>query len=392
MLRKFAIGWILALSLGMMGWHMLPLAPVQAQDISPTPPDVAPTIVLEATPTADPADAVAPTPFNLPTPAADGKMYYVIQPGDSLIRIATIVCGPVLSCVDTVKQLNQLDTNIITVGQKLIVGPIPGKEYPFSLTPNAPVSTATPDAAATAINPSATPTTPTTTTLSATPASATTELPAGTLVPSATVDGTEANDAATPTVANNEPVATAVVTATLADSGTPNAAAPTVAPGTASVCVRLYDDKNGNSVLDGTEQSLAQGEFALVRLETGDTVGTYLTDGVNEPYCFEALDSGEYRVIATLPNGYVPTTANSWNFSLAAASTANLEFGAQASAIATPPPGGSGLGNRDVLTALLGAFGVIFLVLAAGVSIFLLVTQRSSKNQTDTDNETDQQI
>ena len=58
------------------------------------------------------------TPFTLPTPGPDGNIVYIVQPGDTLWRIAGIAG----TTVDQIKAMNGLSSEIISVGQRLIIG------------------------------------------------------------------------------------------------------------------------------------------------------------------------------------------------------------------------------------------------------------------------------
>ncbi|MGB9673286.1 MAG: LysM peptidoglycan-binding domain-containing protein [Anaerolineales bacterium] len=58
------------------------------------------------------------TPFPTPTPGADGRIIYIVQPGDTLIRISLISGVP----IDELRGLNNITGDNITVGQKLLLG------------------------------------------------------------------------------------------------------------------------------------------------------------------------------------------------------------------------------------------------------------------------------
>ncbi len=78
------------------------------------------------------------TPFTLPTPGPDGNIVYVVQPGDTLWRIAGIAG----TTVDQIKAMNGLSSEIISVGQRLIIG-----KSAAAITPTQPPApTAAPDA------------------------------------------------------------------------------------------------------------------------------------------------------------------------------------------------------------------------------------------------------
>jgi hypothetical protein len=144
--------------------------------------------------------------------------------------------------------------------------------------------------------------------------------------------------------------------------------------------VTLYNDANGNGVLDAGEGLVNNGNFSLLDMGNSNTVAVYTTDGTTEPHCFANLPSGNYRITSAVPDGYNATTRSDWDLTLAAGSTANLEFGAQA----TGETGGTDTGttntsddnNARLVRALLAAAGVVLLLVAAGVAGFLVLTRR----------------
>ncbi|MBI2976187.1 MAG: LysM peptidoglycan-binding domain-containing protein [Chloroflexi bacterium] len=264
-----------------------------------------------------PTVRVVPTKFLTPTPNAEGKIIYVVQPGNTIIDICGVIGrGSDPTCITDIQKWNGLSGSIISVGQQLIISDPGGAS---------PAATAAP----------------------------TQSLP------------TEA-----PTVDVNAPTA--------APTEIPAAAPTATAPGggAGSICVTLYNDANGNGILDAGEGLVAGGQFALLDINASTTVQTYTTDGASEPHCFEGLASGSYRVSSTAPAGYKATTRSDWDLTLAAGSTANLEFGAQSTGgTATPGGSDSSTGNSALLRAVLAAAGVILLLAAAGVAGFLILTR-----------------
>ncbi len=260
---------------------------------------------------------VIPTKFFTPTPNAEGKIIYVVQPGNTIIDICGVIGrGSDPTCITDIEKWNGLSSSIISVGQQLIVAESAGPPPTPTAAPTEPLPTAAP---------------------------------------------TDANaPTAAPTVDLTAPA--------------PTATAP--GGGAGSICVTLYNDANGNGVLDGGEGLVAGGQFALLDINASTTVQTYTTDGASEPHCFEALASGSYRISSTAPAGYKATTRSDWDLTLAAGSTANLEFGAQSTGgTATPGGSGSSTGNSALLRAVLAAAGVILLLAAAGVAGFLILTR-----------------
>lgn len=264
-----------------------------------------------------PTVRVVPTKFFTPTPNAEGKIIYVVQPGNTIIDICGVIGrGSDPTCITDIQKWNGLSGSIISVGQQLIIS-----------------------------DPGGTP-------------------------PAATAAPTQSLPTEVPTVDVNAPTA--------APTEIPAAAPTATAPGggAGSICVTLYNDANGNGILDAGEGLVAGGQFALLDINASTTVQTYTTDGASEPHCFEGLASGSYRVSSTAPAGYKATTRSDWDLTLAAGSTANLEFGAQSTGgTATPGGSDSSTGNSALIRAVLAAAGVILLLAAAGVAGFLILTR-----------------
>lgn len=253
-------------------------------------------------------------PFVLPTPGSDGNIVYTVQAGDTGWSIAANVGL-------TLAELQALNPNVnlglVFVGQKLVIG----QGQPSQPTA-APQPTVDPNAA------------------TATPE-------------------------AQPTAAPTQP----------ATGGEATQVAVTNA---GKLCVRLYDDVNGNASRDVSETPLAGGQLTLLDAATGAPVQTHTTvAGEIEPwpeYCFENLTPGVYTIASAPPTGYNPTTANNAQLEVQANQSVNIEFGAQVgSGTVTTPPTSS---SNSVRTALFGAAGVMLLLLAAGVGAFLFLRQR----------------
>lgn len=270
---------------------------------------------------APPAATRTSAPFVSPTPGADGSIVYTVQQGDTLFYISFLFGVS----VDQIKQMNGLTSDIISIGQRLIVKAASG--------------------------PTATPTT---------------AAPAASNTPDPNTQPTA--DPNNPTADPNSPTAQPTAPATAAVSPT---------PGLGKVCALLWNDANGNGLRDNTETMLAGGQLAVVDVATGAPVQAYTTDGLTEPHCFENLAEGQYTISAVPPSGYNPTTAGSTSMGLKSGDVASLEFGAQPSS-AGGGSGGDDAGSTDrvLRTALLGAAGIMFLLLALGIGAFLFFRRR----------------
>jgi hypothetical protein len=106
------------------------------------------------------------------------------------------------------------------------------------------------------------------------------------------------------------------------------------AAGPSGICVSAFNDSNGNGKFDGAPESI-KADAAITLFKDGNTVTTYITDGVKDIHCFDNLEIGTYQVQLYPPANYVPTTADSWAVSVAEGVYIPLEFGMQYS------PGGA---------------------------------------------------
>jgi hypothetical protein len=111
---------------------------------------------------------------------------------------------------------------------------------------------------------------------------------------------------------------------------------PTATPTTASICILVYNDANGNGRRDPGEGPIAGAKLTL-RDSRGFVVATYTTTGA-EPYCFSGLAPGNYTVTEQNPPGYVSTTPDIWGAWLLAGSVVKTEFGDQLSPTPTVTP------------------------------------------------------
>jgi hypothetical protein len=165
--------------------------------------------------------------------------------------------------------------------------------------------------------------------------------------------------AATPAAAEGEAEATAsgeeatageAAEATSVVAAEPTAqeveAEPTAAPAadtTNSVCVLAYNDANGDGVRQADSETL-QVDAAFTLLRGSDSVATYISDGISEPYCFTDLDADTYQVQFSPPPAYETTTSATWAVAVSDGISVPVEFGAQESA-ATAVADGTATGD-----------------------------------------------
>ena len=147
---------------------------------------------------------------------------------------------------------------------------------------------------------------------------------------------------------------------------------PTPIFGTGEICVMLFNDVNGNAVLDEGEAPLPGGEISVSEL-SGTLAGEHTTDANAEGHCFVGLLNGDYNVSAAAPTDYNPTTTMNVPVRLQPGDIQNIEFGAQASSAL-----GGGLGPDGGRSTLLGIVGAVLLLTAGGLGYFALRYGRRS--------------
>ena len=158
---------------------------------------------------------------------------------------------------------------------------------------------------------------------------------------------------------------------------------PTPTPGTGDICVVLFNDINGNGMLDGDEFPMPGGAISLTDREgiislTGTTVidadpGT--TDEF-EPFCFESLPEGSYNISMGAPEGYNATTSMNYPLQLTAGESSIIDFGAQTSsagALLAEQTSPTGEGRRSPMLAIMGG---IMLIIGVGIAVYLWVQRR----------------
>ena len=162
------------------------------------------------------------------------------------------------------------------------------------------------------------------------------------------------------------------VTFTPGPSPTPTAflPTPTTPPGTATLCVLLFNDQNGDSVRQGSEPTIPNGAISISN-RTGSVSLTGKTIPGVDPTCFDKVPVGEYNVTVAIPDGYNPTTALNLAVQLNADDQTYINFGAQPnSAIQVDQPAPVEAGGRSPILGIIGG-----LLRAAGVVLALFASR-----------------
>jgi hypothetical protein len=132
--------------------------------------------------------------------------------------------------------------------------------------------------------------------------------------------------------------------------------------GKGTICVSFFNDANGDAVQQADTEGLVAGGQVSVALTDGTEIGTYTTDGVNEPHCFADIPGGEYNIAAAAPEKYNPTSEMNKHLTLEPGDTAYVSFSVQSGSV-TGGGGKSGGGGSPLLAiagvALLGGAGAM---------------------------------
>ena len=145
---------------------------------------------------------------------------------------------------------------------------------------------------------------------------------------------------------------------------------PTSYNGNASVCIMLFEDINGNGMPDTGENPLAGGAVSITDRAGKVSLTGSTTSGPN-PLCFDKVPEGDYNVSVAVPAGYNATTNTNYPLKVSAGDQTVLDFGAQISAKAAPPPPSEG-GHSP----LLGILGGLLVVCGIGLGVVMLFMRR----------------
>jgi hypothetical protein len=119
------------------------------------------------------------------------------------------------------------------------------------------------------------------------------------------------------------------------------------------------------------------------------TVANYITDGINEPYCFVDLKPGNYFLYEENSPGYDSTTGDDWGVVIAGGATMQIEFGDNPrptpvptstplptlTSVPIPTPTAEPLMSR-LSANLYQISGVVIIVLAAAIAIVFNILRR----------------
>jgi hypothetical protein len=152
--------------------------------------------------------------------------------------------------------------------------------------------------------------------------------------------------------------------------------------GSGQVCVRAFEDRNDNALLDPGEPYITRDIGADLVNSDGVILQTALmnesTRAAQGILCFQGLAAGTYSVWVTSA-GYEPVTTNTFTTFVGENSTQVLEFGGRPVLVEAPPtaPPASTGGFTDATWARLlvaGLAAVLVMVVMASIGVILYLT------------------
>jgi hypothetical protein len=141
---------------------------------------------------------------------------------------------------------------------------------------------------------------------------------------------------------------------------------PTPLPGFATVCLLLYDDVNGDSMRQSSEVVIPDGAVSITGT-SGQYSDVRTTASGAAATCFENVPEGTYNLSAAAPEGYYPTTQQTYLLEVESGNEYYVDFGAQKGDITIALPGALG---EEGGSSWLGIVGGILLLLGIGLGIY----------------------
>lgn len=145
------------------------------------------------------------------------------------------------------------------------------------------------------------------------------------------------------------------------------------AQGGGQLCVRAFEDRNGNGRLDAGEPLLTRGVGVNLLDSSGVTIASSLLDtaptAAQGVVCFQFLPPGQYSVVITSAD-YAATTPDTITTTIADGGLPTVvEFGAQPFVVPTPQAGASGAPDAGLDLSRVVISGVAALLVIAGMLV-----------------------
>jgi hypothetical protein len=155
---------------------------------------------------------------------------------------------------------------------------------------------------------------------------------------------------------------------------TPTLAPPTATPptGTGEVCIKLFNDVNGNGIPEDDEAAIAGGAISITDRSGQVSLSGETSASMDDPTCFENIDRGDYNVSVAVPQDFNATTNMNRAFTLSAGDYSTIDFGAQRSSAAVQVTT-----DENPRSPLLAIFGILVMLAGVGIAVWArLLAQR----------------
>jgi hypothetical protein len=155
---------------------------------------------------------------------------------------------------------------------------------------------------------------------------------------------------------------------------------------TGSVCVLAYNDQNEDLIYQTSSESMIP-NVTLSLVGTNGPAGSYTTDGLNEPYCFQNLQPGNYVLRQSPAPGYTPSGPGEQGILLSPGQAYTVQVGyvRDGDSAAAPPEeatsdptetNNSQNSNGNLLTTIVRVSGIVALLLAIAVGVLFVLSRR----------------
>jgi len=148
---------------------------------------------------------------------------------------------------------------------------------------------------------------------------------------------------------------------------------PTPFNGTGELCVLLFNDINGNALIDDETIELPLSGGALSVKDSLGRVSINEQTSREGESCFQDLPEDTYTISIAVPEGYNATMQTTVNLKLTAGDITSVDFGAQLSAAGEETMQDPTTENRSPFLGIMG--GIVFIV-GLGFGIYALRLQK----------------
>jgi len=123
------------------------------------------------------------------------------------------------------------------------------------------------------------------------------------------------------------PTITPTPPATVTPTLPPPTAVLTPIPPPTSICILAFVDQDGNGIHNAGEPLRPAVAFTI--FDENTVIGNHVTNGISEPFCWDGLAPGVYKITRSVGRDEVLTTAGDWTLTLNAGDELELLFGSR---------------------------------------------------------------